>query len=384
MFRNLKTYITHPQYNSLGLVFGLMSVIFTFWVTRVPELKIKLDLSESELGLSLLFIPIGSILAMFTSSGVINKTGAGKATVYTVVYSAITSIFPLLAASLPGFCFTLFLLGLGVGWVEVAANAVVGILEQKNNVKIMSTSHGFFSLGGILGALVGGLLAGWGVPALPHFCITTLVIVIILLVYVRPRLSPVKDANVAEGPVFAFPGRALAGMAVVGFCVLLSEGALADWSAVYLREILPSNQAYMAGFGYAAFSVMMTLGRFNGDFIIEKAGNKKVLLVGLILASAGTFLLVTAGFIPVLIGFILAGAGYSCVVPVIFSYAASNHPVSSAHGIASLAGTGFSGFLVGPVAIGFIAEYYGLANSFYLLFGLTVLSLGVVFGNRRL
>ncbi|MDH5604482.1 MAG: hypothetical protein OEY51_11105, partial [Cyclobacteriaceae bacterium] len=104
MLKSLRNYVSNPATLSVGLVFGLMSIIFTFWVTRIPELKMKLNLSESELGLALLFIPIGSILSMLLSSGIINKTGAGKSTGYAVIYSSLASIFPLFAHTMPVFC----------------------------------------------------------------------------------------------------------------------------------------------------------------------------------------------------------------------------------------------------------------------------------------
>ncbi|MDH5398892.1 MAG: MFS transporter [Cyclobacteriaceae bacterium] len=374
MIGQLKKYLTNPLYRSIGIMFFLGSLVFGFWVTRIPEVKQSLGLSEGMLGLALFFSPMGAVLSMLVSPGLLSRFGVGRVTTITAVVLYLASVFPVMAFNYTFLCAALFFHGLAVGMINVAANNLVGVVEKQDGVLIMATSHGFFSLGGIFGAALGGVLAAYQVDAVMHFTISNVSFAAIIWWYVRKHVWHLADEVKAKGPALVLPARSVWALALISFCVLLGEGAIADWSSVYLKEFLNSD-AYVAGMGYAAYSLTMTLGRFNGDALTQRYGSGQILTWGFLIALTGIMMVVLGSTWIVISGFALAGIGYSCIVPVLMSNAAKKDEVSSAHGVASVASMGFVGFLVGPVAIGFIAEGFGLNVGFLLLVLLNLFSI---------
>lgn len=334
-----------------------------------------LGLSEGDLGIALFFVPLGGILSMLLSSQLIKHIGEGRTTIYGLVAFSFIIILPVVATSFIMLCAALFVLGFGMGWVDIAMNAVVNTIEKDEKVSIMSTSHGFFSLGGIVGGALGGLLAGMGVSSFWHFLVTGVLIFILIFLFINKHIGMVRDdGNKEESSFFVIPRTPVLGLAIIAFCIMIGEGVVADWSTVYLQDFLNSN-ATIAGLGYAAFSLTMTIGRFNGDYYIQQYGNLKVVIFGCLMALLGIALLLSLDIWIVLGGFTFIGLGYSCVVPVLFSSAAKKKGVTPAYGLASVASAGYFGFLIGPVIIGFLAEHYGLNNSFILLLILTAIAL---------
>ncbi|MEM8566370.1 MAG: MFS transporter [Bacteroidota bacterium] len=375
MFRRLYNYANNPAHLSIGLTFFILSILLAFWITRIPEVKVTLNLSESDLGIALFFVPLGGIISMLLSSQLIKRVGEGRTTIYGLIAFSFIIVLPVIAPSFTWLCSALFVLGFGMGWVDIAMNAVVNTMEKKQKVSLMSTSHGFFSLGGIIGGALGGLLSEWGVDSFWHFLTTGGLIFLFTFSIINRQLGKVRDeGNKDDSSFFVIPKPPVLGLAIIAFCTMIGEGVVADWSTVYLQDFLKSN-ATIAGLGYAGFSLTMTLGRFNGDYYIHRYGNLRVVTFGCLVAIAGVSLLLLLNVWTVLIGFKFLGLGYSCIVPVLFSAAAKKKGVTPAYGLASVASAGYFGFLIGPVIIGFLAEEYGLDNSFLLLIILTLIAL---------
>ncbi len=375
MLQRLYHYIGNHRHLAIGLTFFILSVLFAFWLTRIPEIKALLGLSEGDLGMALFFIPLGGIVSMIASSQLIKKVGEGRTTIYSLVFFSVIILAPVLAYNFVTLCFALFVLGFSMGWVDIAMNAVVNTIEKEEKVSIMSTSHGFFSLGGIVGGALGGVLAGINIDAALHFLLSGVLVFAVTFLFINKQIGAIADqGNKKEDSFFVIPKPPVLGLAIIAFCIMIGEGAVADWSTVYLVDFLKSNVS-IAGFGYAGFSLTMTLGRFNGDFYMQKYGNTAVIMFGSVISIIGIALLFVYSVPVVLIGFTLIGLGYSCIVPVLFSTAAKKEGVSPAYGLASVASAGYFGFLIGPVIIGFLAEEYGLNNSFLLLLGLTFIAL---------
>jgi MFS family permease len=371
MFRKLKSYISEPLHLAIGLCFMLLSVLFAFWITRIPEVKGELGLSEGDLGTALFFTPLGAICSMLLSSQVIRLLGEGRSAILSLLFYAALVIAPVAAFNFTTLCLALFGLGFCMGWVDISINSTANAIEKQSKVKIMSTSHGFFSLGGILGGVLGGILAGLQIDPVKQMLFTFIAAAAVVLFLVYPKIEMVRDSrSLQEKALFALPGKSLIGLAIIAFCIMLGEGAIADWSTVYMTSTLSSGPA-LAGFGFAMFSAMMTLGRFNGDYLIEKFGSNRVVSFGLLLALAGLGLLFLHSLSLALLGFGLIGLGYSSVVPILFSKASQKKDVSPAKGLASVATFGYFGFLIGPVVIGWLAEYTGLTYSFGILLLLT-------------
>ncbi len=148
MFKKLKSYISEPSHLAIGTCFMMLSVLFAFWITRIPEVKGLLGLSEGDLGTALFFTPLGAICSMLLSSHVIRLVGEGRSAVLSLLFYAALIITPVTAFSFNTLCLALFGVGFTMGWVDISVNSVANAIEKRHNVKIMSTSHGFFSLGG--------------------------------------------------------------------------------------------------------------------------------------------------------------------------------------------------------------------------------------------
>ena len=375
MLRRLYIYTRNARHLSAGATFFIMGTLFSFWVTRIPGVKEKLDLSDGALGVALFFTPLGAIISMLVSAKMIHTIGEGKTTIYALLFFCVVILSPILAFDFISLCIALFLLGFSMGWLDIAMNAVVNTIEKKEMISIMSTTHGFYSLGGIVGGSLGGLLAGLGVDPILHFSISGTVVLLVTLLFINKQVGDIRDDKTVDPiPLFAVPRRPMVGLAVIAFCIMIGEGAVADWSTVYLDEFLGSG-ATLAGLGYAGFSLTMTLGRFNGDYYVQQYGRSKVILFGVTIAIIGILLLLATEVAWAITGFTLVGMGYSCIIPVLFSSAAKVVGVNPAYGLASVASAGYFGFLIGPVIIGLIAEMFGLNNGFMLLLVLTIIAL---------
>jgi MFS family permease len=183
---------------------------------------------------------------------------------------------------------------------------------------------------------------------------------VIVILLISKSLLNVEDAEIEEGKLFVIPSGALIGLAIVGFIIMMGEGAIADWSAIFIKDYL-NGTAAVAGLGFAGFSLTMAFGRFIGDSIIPKYGSRNIIQVGSALGVIGLALVI---FIPniyvAILGFAIVGLGFSCVVPILFSAAAKVPGIASGTGIAAVTTSGIFGFLIGPPSIGFIANELGL------------------------
>ena len=370
MIRHFIDYLRKPERRSVGLVFFALSLSIGAWVTRLPEIKTNLGLSKSELGLALLFIPLGSAVLLPFYGTIIRKLGEKKATLIGILCFLLTILLPVMVQDLYSLMAVLFLVGLGIGVTDVAMNAVAAEVEKQFNCQIMSASHGFFSLGGMVGAATSGLFIGLGLSPLEHLIIWS----IVLLVLIAPHARHLIDAaeRSAPGKSFQLPPKAMLVLALISFCIMMCEGGITDWSTIYIREDLLASPE-VAGIGFAGFSALMALGRFAGDGLINKWGARKLLIYGLLLAALGLGISVLGSFVLAVIGFSLAGIGYATVFPILFGSAARVKGVAAEVGIASVASSGYIGILIGPAVIGFIAEQTSLVGGFVFLLFLTLL-----------
>lgn len=376
MIKKLKEYITTPLHLAVGLCFLIISILFALWITRIPEVKSFHQLSEGDLGTALFFIPLGALISMSLSTKVIAKLGEGKSTIFALSSFSLVISLPLYAQTYWHLCGALFIAGVTMGWVDISMNAVANTIEKVKKVKIMSTSHGFWSLGGIVGGVIGGLTASFMIASTLQMAVASFIAITIIMLFISPQLKDIHDEqNKGARKQFALPNSSeLWVLAILVFCILLAEGAIVDWSTVFLKETLGSTAA-IAGIGYALFSATMTIGRFNGDYLTERLGAKKLMTIGLSVATIGFTLLLLHNITLALIGFAIVGFGYSSVIPILFAEAAKQHKESPALGLASVATIGYTGFLIGPVIIGWVSEWQNLTFSFGLLLIITTTAL---------
>jgi fucose permease len=343
----------------VAVVFGLNGFGYGSWVPRIAEIQDKVHLSDGELGVALFMVAIGALLGLPLAGAAAHRYGSRSATATSVVLYGLSLPGLALASGPLGLGVALFYMGAVAGVLDVSMNAQGVAVEKQQRRPIMSSLHGMFSLGAMAGAGTTGLVAAAGAGLLPHLASVGALTLATGLAACRPML-PAAAEHGAAGPGFARPPLALLVPGVVALAGLLSEGAIGDWSSVYLNASLGAGTT-LAAVAFAAFSVTMAAGRFTGDRLVAKLGGDLVVRAGGVLAAGGLGLTLLIGHAVVaVVGFGLVGAGLSCVFPVVLSSAARTPGVAPSAAIAAVCTVGYLGFLVGPPAIGGLAELFGL------------------------
>ncbi len=372
MVSSLRTLFAYPAALAVAAAFAVNSCLFGLWASRIPEVQHKLALSEGELGLALLGMPLGAVALMPLMGWVTEKIGAGKALLLATIAYSIAISLPPWANSLYGLLATLVLVGLSNGAMDIAMNVAGTAVEKQYRVSILSTCHSFFSFGGMVGALMGSMTAGlsFGVEGL---LLIGGVLGLIFALLVRGFFTGITHWK-STAAVYAWPSKGLLLLALIGFCLMLGEGAMADWSAVYLRKVTHASPS-VAGLGYAGFSLAMGIGRLYGSEVSARLSTRTILIWGSLVAAGGLVLALLAGE-PLLAvaGFSLAGLGYACLVPILYSAAVALPGLVPGSSIAAIAGAGYAGFLLGPALIGLVAQATSLQGGLSLVALLAVLA----------
>ena len=367
-----------PEQMSTRLAFFIAGVGIAAWAPLVPYAKARAGLDEGTLGLLLLSLGVGSILAMPIAGALASRYGCRR--VLTVGTLMICLALPLLAtvSSIPLLIATLFLFGAGLGTVDSTTNLQAVIVERASGKTMMSGFHGMFSLGGIVGAAgVSGLL-GLGLTPL-----AAMGVVILLLLAALFKAAPhlLAYASKSSGPAFAVPHGIVLFIGGMCFIVFLAEGAALDWSAVFLAQERGIDTAY-AGLGYAAFALTMTVGRLTGDRIVRRLGATRVIVGGGLTAAGGLFL---ATFSPnwefALVGYALLGVGCSNIVPVLYTAVGKQTVMPESIAVPAITTLGYAGILAGPAVIGFVAHASSLSFAFGLM---AMLLVAVAIGGKVL
>jgi MFS family permease len=342
------------------------------WVARVPAIQDKIDATKLEMSLILWGPALGAIISFPVAGYLLGRFGSHTLTIVMSLLTCVGVAAISLGSSVASFFILLFCYGFCNAAMDVSMNAQAADVEAGLNIPIMSSFHGVFSIGGIVGAVMAGFFASRGVGLFPHLPIVScslLLLVIIAFKYLPPS-EPKKSA-----PVFAVPSKAVLIVGLIGFCALVGEGAMADWSALYMRDVLHTSEGF-AAYGFAAFAVAMTIGRFLGDALTKRIGAKRILIAGGLLSAFGLLLgLTTQTVFTVLLAFACVGLGLSIMFPIMVSIAAKQSPDNTGPAIAAVATMGYTGFLVGAPLIGFIAHYTSLSWGLGLV---VVMSIAIV------
>jgi MFS family permease len=338
-------------------IFFLSGFGFGNWAVRIPAVQERLGLGEGLLGLALLGMAVGSLVSMPLAGGLISRLGSRRVVGATAL--AYSLMLPLLAVApnLALLVASLALVGAATGSLDVSMNAQAVAVEKGLGHPIMSSFHAAFSLGGLAGAAAGGTVAAAGIGVAPHLTAVAGFSLVAFVFAYRLMLPAGVDRGEGGEPAFARPTRALAGLGIISFCVLLGEGAMADWSAVYLSGTLGTGPG-LAAAGFAAFSATMVAGRAA---LVRAGGAVSAVGLGVSLAVAHPA--------AALVGFGCAGLGFSIVFPAALS--AAGRAESAGPAIAAVATAGYFGFLVGPPSIGFVAEAVGLGGALFIVVGLS-------------
>lgn len=367
--------LRNRRYLAPAWVFTSLNIIVGTWALYIPTVKERLQLDDAALGLALLSFSIGMLLVIPLSSRIIAAIGMGKTTLFGIVSFGFAMVAPVLATTFPILCLCLFGAGMLTSLTDIAMNALVSELEKEDGVNFMSAAHGFFSLGGVIGAGIGSLLIPFFAAPWQHALLVGGFVLLTNLLLAGNYLGAVTSkADRGEGGINLDLLKPLLGLALLGFMIMGSEGAIEHWSKLYMLDVVKIGSDQLAGFGFVAFSVTMMLGRFLGDGISARFGPLKIIMGGTLLGALGFLAVLTAGYWPALLGFGLVGAGFSVIIPELFRLAGKAKGVSSSEGISLVAGVGYVGFLASPALLGFLSSIGTLRLSFVALFSVTILA----------
>ncbi|AXG76524.1 MFS transporter [Streptomyces paludis] len=364
---------------ALTVVFALDGFLFAGWVVRIPAIKHQTGASASDLGLALLGISAGAVITMVLTGGLCRRFGARPVTVGCAVLLSLSILLPPHMHSALTLGLVLLIFGAAYGSLNVAMNSVAVDIVAALRRPVISSFHAAFSLGGMIGAGLGGLVAGGLSPAV-HLALLT-VIGLLVVAAVGPTLlreaPPVPDLKAGGAPSSdtspppAAPAsrparparldrhaRALVLLfGVIALCTAYGEGAMADWSALHLTQDLGASPGTAAA-GYSLFALAMTAGRLSGTVLVERLGQTTALVAGGVTAALG---MLVGSLAPstwlALTGFAVAGLGLANIFPMAIGRAGA---LAGPSGVAAASTLGYGGMLLGPPAIGFLAEWFSL------------------------
>ncbi len=374
--KSLRLILSNPRYFAPAWVFASLNIWFGTWAIYIPTVKENLGIDKSQLGIAIFFLSLGVFTVFPVAAKIINKLGVGKATWYGVLLSSIAALFPLIAPNYYVLMGSLFLFGASNGFTDISMNTLVTELEKEDKQNFMSAAHGFFSLGGVLAGMGSFLIVYLGNPALHMLIVVIVVLIINYLLY--KNYFHITAAPVEKEPFSLKLFKPLLVIGIVSFVVMGGEGAIVDWSGLFLKEISLAPEG-LWGAGFLAFSITMTTGRFLGDSISQKIGSVKIVALGTIIAIVGYFAVLSTYTHLAILGFGLVGLGFSVIIPELFRIGGNVKGIDSSQGVAFIAGTGYAGFLVAPPILGFLADSSSLITSFIVLLACAVLVLFATF-----
>lgn len=356
---------------SISLLFFLCGINFASWATRIPDFKEKLHLNDSELGTILMGLPIGSLISLPLAGWFITKYESKWICLVAVVMYIF--ILPILGYSPNSFglFIGLFLFGMAGDILNIAMNTQVVTLENSMNKLIMSSFHALFSFGLMLGAFLGGIILNYQVSSFHHLLMMgglNLLSIPFFWSNLLPDDFKKRNGNL-EGKRKSFfdLGPHLFTLSFIAFCGMLCEGAMADWITLYFKESTFLS-TFPSTIGFTSFALSMVIGRSLGDYITKLFSIKNILTSNGLLISLGlSITLMTANEYMMIIGCLIAGIGISTIIPIIYSEAGRSKNISPSVAIASVSTIAYVGFLVGPVFIGYLSDYWGLNKALYLL-----------------
>ncbi|MDB5241882.1 MAG: major facilitator superfamily 1 [Spirosoma sp.] len=364
---------------SVSFFYFAQGLCFGSWASRIPEIKLDLNLTDAEFGSILLGLPLGQLVTMPISGRLVTAFGSRRIlTVMAPFYAlALTNIGLVAVGWQLALC--LFIFGVVGNMCNISLNTQGVAAEKLYGSPIMTSFHGAWSLGGLGGALLGMVMVNLHQVPYAHFWMIAGLVWLHIFInhkYLVPSQKPdEKSANKSKG--FTWPERILVQLGAIGFCSMATEGAMFDWSGVYFKEIVKAPVAY-AILGYASFMIMMTVGRFLGDNMIQKYGRKRWLQMSGLMISTGMFISVFFPFlVPATIGFMMIGVGVSGIVPMVYSIAANTKTMAPGMTLAVVSGVSYFGFLLGPPLIGYISSLTSLRYSYAIIgcFGLCIMLL---------
>lgn len=356
-------------------VFSSINILIGTWILYLPFIKTKFRLNDAEVGFALFFTALGLLIAIPFVPKMNKKIGLGKSTKIGITVLAIFFNLPLLAPSYSLLCASLLVVGISCAFTDISLNSLTSTIEKRENQNFMSAAHGFFSLGGFVGASLGSIyISQFSDPPIHMLIISLLLILSNLFLaknYQNIDIDEIKDKG--NDLSFFKNIKSLLVVSIIAFIVLFNEGAVEHWSNLFLFDVIKVTESE-AGIGFIIFSLTMTIGRFLGDGFSTKMGSLKTILYGTLMAFLAYLFIISSQFYMSVLGFGLLGLGLSVIIPEVYRVAGNTQNLETSFAISIVSGIGFIGFLVGPVVLGAISNCSNLVMSYVFLAVLMIMA----------
>jgi fucose permease len=349
------------------------------FVARIPDFKRILDVSNGTLGLSLLFVSIGVFVALKPAGRNAARFGSQPIVFWSTLALAISCVLVGLLFNLQWFWFSLFILGFALATQDVSMNAHAVVVEQRANRRLMSVFHGMFSVGTLIGGVLGGLFSQWEVTPLQQAVVLSGMYVVAALL-IKPLFLPaeVDKHDFSTGPRAKHPFIFWI-FGLFGLFAAISEGAAGDWGGVLARDAFDASP-FISTLPYIVFCTAMIIGRFSGDYLAHRFGASIIIATGGLISGTGLTAGLFIGGVPaIMVAWFLLGLGLSVVIPLMFSAAGTLAStkyagiIAPSEAVAKVSGVSYFGFVIGPPLIGFIADVIELRWTLLLIAALAYL-----------
>lgn len=362
----------------MGTGFFILGFLFGNWATLIPFIKSYFTISDSTLGLLLLCLPMGAMTFNPVAAVLIDRFSAQKMVIFGISIISVAYLFPICIQSIFLLPVGLFAVGICMTILNISVNSMASLLEKNEEINIISTCHGLFSIGLMIGSLMRSLTLLVDINETTHMMIMCSITFGLGLVIKNTILSiPYRQEKVhlKEDPKhkIILPKGVFLHIILISLCINVTEGSMTDWASLFMKDIVKTSD-YFVGWGLFGYSACMALGRLLGDGIIPRLGENKVLMYGATLTLLGLLTAINFPYtLTSILGFGFVGLGVSCGAPILYASASRYPGLPSASGLAIMNTYAMGGFLIGPVIIGFISDLTNLSTAFGFVILLTVL-----------
>ncbi|WP_292042211.1 MFS transporter [Massilia sp. UBA6681] len=359
--------LAQTQQYALPVLFALFGLIMGSWAGRIPALAERVQVSHSALSMVLLCGGLGAVISYPISSFLMGRFGARKSALIAGMALLCVLVSIGMAPTVPRLMLAVLMLGITASTFDVAINSAASKREKTTGKAEMSRLHGLACAGGLVGATLGSLMASMKIAPGTHFLMLAGPLALVLW-GAFSMMDADDSAEKVEKKSFSLPRGPLALLGLLGFLGSMSEGSIADWSGVFLKEHFGASDG-LAPLALSAFSVMMLLSRMVGDKMKVRFGAQRLVILGSLVSASGLFFAVMAPNAYVaLAGFAVAGLGMSLLFPFVFSAAGAQGPMA----LAAVASMAYSGSLMGPPVIGAVAHFVGMQAAIAYVGGLSL------------
>ncbi len=358
----IQSFFRWKQY-ATRYVFLVLGIAISAWAVLVPYAKDSLAVNEAELGMLLLLIGIGALLAMCIAGRLTNRFGCRKTLNVSATIFLVSLVALAFTTNVVLFGVLLLTFGLSSGVIDIAMNIQASLVERRTNLRLMSGFHGMYSAGGFLGALTVSMLLKAGLSITWSMSLLCAAMLLGLIFVFQRYLDPCGMRETTGLSAFRLKGTVVFLGLLCGI-FYMADGTILDWGALFM--MVKGSEAELSGLAFSAFSVATAFGRMKGDRLLDAFGVPRVMAGSGAIATAGfVIILITSGTWLSLAGFTIIGLGVSNLIPILFSHLSRQKEVPVSHALSTVTTLGYLGLMAGPPAMGAIAHQYGL----YAVFG---------------